>query len=315
MNDKKKFKTHEEQMNILKSKNLVFTHPKKDYKTLCKINYYVITGYKDLLLEGNDSKKYKEGSTFQELYELYNFDKKLKLIIFEILLEIEQEIKTAMAYEIGKNHGYRIEDYTNEKNYDLNNKFTIKTIGKLVDQLESYGKNNKALIHYKNKYGNIPIWVATKVITFGVIRDLYFVLAPNDKDRISRELFKEEVTRKRAITLHRYLQLLVDVRNICAHDEILYNHIHKSIKISDTKYHSCFNLKVDEDGNYIEGTKDLFALLIVIKHLTSKARYKRFIDKLDLIINAQARKGKSYSKEDLLKQMHLPSNFTDISRL
>ena len=310
----KTFKTFEEQKNILESRNLTFSRPIADMRVLSKTNYYLLTGYKSLLLKSRNPEIYKDGAMFEELYNLYLFDKELKMIFLDILLEIEQSIKTVIAYEISSKYGTKQSDYLNKENFDKSSPYLDSNIDKIKKQLRDFGKNNKAIKHYKDKYKNIPLWVAVKVLTFGVIHNLYSVMKPSDRDYIAKKVFVIDFDKKRSKNLNNFLQMLVDARNMCAHDEIFMNFMHGSIKIPNTKYHECFNLYKKGD-EYIEGRKDLFALLIAIKHFVSKTRYKQFVNKIDRLIFKHMKKVNSYTKEDLLKYMNLPDDFSMIKDL
>ncbi len=79
----KQFKTIEEQIQILKSRNLKIEDYNKTYKMLIKNNYYyLINGYKDLFLEKTTKEeKYLDNTRIEEIYALYIFDKKIKINI------------------------------------------------------------------------------------------------------------------------------------------------------------------------------------------------------------------------------------------
>lgn len=62
---------------------------------LMKNNYYVIMGYKSLFL--NKDRRYKENVSFESIYNLYLFDRKLKLLLLNALLDIENIIKTSIT--------------------------------------------------------------------------------------------------------------------------------------------------------------------------------------------------------------------------
>ena len=61
-----------------------------------KVNYYnLINGYKDPFLQlGTIYEKYISGSAINEIYALYEFDRKLRIITLEYILKIEKEIKS-----------------------------------------------------------------------------------------------------------------------------------------------------------------------------------------------------------------------------
>ncbi len=110
------------------------------------------------------------------------------------------------------------------------------------------------------------------------------------------------------------ISLLVDVRNMCAHDEILINFEHKRIDIFMPEL-NYFNLKVNKKGNIIQGRKDLFTVLISIKYLTNKTTYNRFMQNLEIRISKFLSKTGCISKEQLLDYMHLPINYYELKKL
>ena len=100
------------------------------------------------------------------------------------------------------------------------------------------------------------------------------------------------------------LHLLVDTRNDCGHDEIVFNHIHRRIKISKTPYHKIFN-------NPYQGTSDILAKLISIKCFLFKDKYNEFIDKFTKLLDDYINNS-TVGKDGLLREMHLPSNYEEL---
>ena len=71
-------------------------------------NYYnVINGYKELFCcrDENNNEKFINGTTFDELYALYCFDRELRSIIFKYTLQIENTLRTLISYVFSKYHG------------------------------------------------------------------------------------------------------------------------------------------------------------------------------------------------------------------
>ena len=78
----KVFKTIEEQLDILKSKNLIIDDYDKAKTTLLRENYFFLNGYRSpFLMTG--SKRFIDGSTFEELHALFTFDRYFRNIIFK----------------------------------------------------------------------------------------------------------------------------------------------------------------------------------------------------------------------------------------
>lgn len=96
----KVFRDTRTQIGILKSRGLTIKHPKFAKQIIRKVNYYnLINGYKDPFLQTSLSyEKYIIGSTIEEIYALYEFDRKLRIITLEYILEIEKAVKSLISH-------------------------------------------------------------------------------------------------------------------------------------------------------------------------------------------------------------------------
>ena len=85
----KEFKTLEEQIDLLKSRGLVFLDETFALTKLREDNYYsVINGYKDLFLDQNNQNKFITGATFEEIYSLFEFDRTIKNIFLDNIIVV-----------------------------------------------------------------------------------------------------------------------------------------------------------------------------------------------------------------------------------
>ena len=78
----KVFKTIDEQINLLKSRNLIIDDI-NSAKTILENNnyYYLINGYKNLFINSSiKTEKFIQGTTLEEIYNLYEFDRKIRII-------------------------------------------------------------------------------------------------------------------------------------------------------------------------------------------------------------------------------------------
>lgn len=92
----KEYKNNEEFIDYLISKNVIINDKEKALKNIEKYSYYsIINGYKAVFKDENNN--YKENTTFEEIFELYEFDKNIKAIFLKYILEIEVVIKSLMA--------------------------------------------------------------------------------------------------------------------------------------------------------------------------------------------------------------------------
>ncbi|WP_431810895.1 Abi family protein [Lysinibacillus capsici] len=107
----KPFKTHRQQLTILRGRGLRINNGSKALRILENESYYaVINGYKDhFLLKSPTGKNispetYITNATFDEIYELYSFDRDLRNAILEYLLKFESNIKSKIAYRFSEKY-------------------------------------------------------------------------------------------------------------------------------------------------------------------------------------------------------------------
>ena len=125
------FRTLDEQISILRSKNLVINDEEKTKQILLKENYFFISGYRHLLMKNYKDKNFIKGSTFEELYAIFNFDRHIRNICFKNILIIENNIKSKMrvytsddpnaAWDLKKDLSTGVICGYNIKHYDLLN--------------------------------------------------------------------------------------------------------------------------------------------------------------------------------------------------
>ena len=82
----KNFKTINEQIEILKDKGLIIEDESTTKDILLKENYFFIMGYRHLFMKSSKENKFIPGTTFEELYALFTFDRNFRNIIFKNVL-------------------------------------------------------------------------------------------------------------------------------------------------------------------------------------------------------------------------------------
>lgn len=306
----KVFRTIDEQLDILKSKGLVVEDYDRAKEILLRENYFFLNGYRSpLLISG--SKRFIDGSTFEELYALFSFDRYFRNIIFKNLLIVENNYKSIFSYVLSRKYGYKEKDYLNADNFDRNrekSKQINDLIRKLKRQIRINGYQHSATSHYINNYGYIPLWVGVKVLSFGLMGELFSILKQEDKDEIATYYNNID-----ADDLGDYLSILSNYRNLCAHEDILYNHETQKA-IGDTKYHKLLDIpKVDDE--YIYGKHDIFALIIILKKMLTFEDFKMMMNEIDYEIDWLSSKLKSIGVQKVLYRMGFPDNYKQISYL
>ena len=130
------------------------------------------------------TKKYKEGTTFNEIVALYGFDSNLRELFFKYLLQIERHMRSLMSY------------YFSEK----------------------YGESQTAYLD-ENNYNNIPLWVLSNVLTFGNLSKMYKVFPQSLQSKVCKNFGC--INRKQ---MEQFLSVLTKFRNVCAHGERLFTY-------------------------------------------------------------------------------------------
>ena len=178
-------------------------------------------------------------------------------------------------------------------------------LNKMKRQIRVNGRQHSATMHYLDNYGYIPLWILVKVLSFGIVSELYDILDESDQSEIAKH-YNLDVE-----TLVIYLSILSNYRNLCAHEDILYNHETQK-GIEETSVHDILNIpKVDDE--YIYGVHDIFALIIILKHLLTYSDFKMMMNEIDYEIDWLASKLSSIDVKKVLYRMGFPDNYKEIA--
>ena len=108
-----------------------------------------------------------------------------------------------------------------------------------------------------------------------------------------------------------YLSLLANYRNLCAHEDILYDHITQR-SIPDNKYHAFLDIPT-VDGEYIYGKNDLFAIIIILRQMLSDSEFSDLINEVSYEMDILDGKIDSVDTKSILNKIGFPDNWRDIS--
>ena len=306
----KTFKTLDEQIEILKNKGLVIENELYAKEVLLRENYFFFNGYRYPFIKSLDNKKYINGTKFEEQYSLFLFDRQLRNIIFKNVLIIENNIKSILSYQLSKKYGYKEKDYLSP--YNFNNSPSKKKqvndlLGKMKRQIRTNALQHTATQHYINNYGYIPLWVLVKVLSFGIVAELFSILNKEDQyDIVSiYDLGIEEFSN--------YLSILSNYRNLCAHEDILYeNKTQKSI--NDTKYHHLLNIPI-MNNEYIYGKNDLFAVVLIMKSFLKEDEVCDFVLEIKKSLENLEYNLRTIPIVKILDKMGFPENWEEIKEI
>ena len=308
---KKIFLTYDQQIDkLIKEKNLRIDDIAYAKEVLRQTSYYsLIGGYKDIF-KNSTTKKYKDGTRFEDIVELYYYDEGLRQLFLKYLIKVENEIKSEVSYYFTEKNGDNQSAYLDIKNYNYVGKKNQRDINSLINILRNYvtkSTDYQYINHAQKKYGNVPLWVLTNALTFGNISKMYMLLSQDIQSRISKNYLG--INESQMVSI---LTVLVKFRNVCAHGERLFTY--KTVdSIPDLPIHK--KLDITQKGKqYINGKNDLFAVVIALKYLLNDVWYKEFIKELKKVIDSYLRKHDSIQEQELYEKMGFPENWRKITR-
>ena len=274
----KPFITIDEQVNKLRSRGLIVADSAK-YILMRESYYAIINGYKEPFIDrelsgrANDD-RYTAGSTFEDIYSLFIFDRKLRNLTFEYLIQAEAALKTAVIYVFSEHHRndnafLNKDNFCIKKEYYNPNKYDYE-LKKLIDLMKDKVEEGKTdyIKYYRKHHDCIPLWVISNNMTFGNIIHFFELMKTQERTEVAKmvteavgrlgdkcsKYFGEVQIRKTSETLNKF-------RNACAHDERLY-----SMRVGKTPV-------------------SYFQMIWLLKHYLTATEFNAFIDKLQNLLN------------------------------
>lgn len=305
------FKTLDEQIEILKNKGLVIDDVDYAKKIILRENYFFLMGYRHLFMDSEKNNKFfLQGTTFRELYALFYFDRQLRNILFKNILIIENNTKSIFSYTLSQKYGYRENDYLKPNNYNQSPEKVRQVndlLRKMKRQIRINGNQHEATKHYINNYGYIPLWVVVKVLSFGIVSELYNIMKFNDQKEIAKE-YNIDVD-----SLLTFLPILANYRNLCAHEDILFEHKTQKV-IPDNIYHDALNIpKVNNE--YIYGKGDVFSVMLIFKFMLSKDDFRMLMNEISYEIDKLEGRLQTIKIDMVLNRMGFPVNYKVLSEI
>lgn len=324
----KPFKSLNTQLKILRRRNVIINNGSKAKDILSRENYYcLINGYKRIFIDEAETKKrnddwYKNGTTFENIYCLYEFDRDLRNIVLKYILKSEQSIKAKVSYFFSLEHPKEPFSYFNINNYQHDN---YPQATSLISQLSNVAKKHSdendlysPFPHYFREHQELPLWVLITKMTFGETVALFYNMPDSVKTIIIGTFIKEfhnhssfpliSPTKQHVKDFNNLLNALNRFRNICAHEDRLFdykavNSKGKFINVSYFYYPSSVSRVYD--GR-------VFDLILILRFFLTKRDYMNLILVLGKRINKLSEELSQPTFNKILIEMGFPKNWDDI---
>jgi abortive infection bacteriophage resistance protein len=217
----KSIKTIPEQIEILKSRNLIFEDESKAEQFLLGNNYYRLTGYwrKYQINSGEGENKFVDNTTLEKIVEIYELDILLRNILQKGIGIFEVCFRSRFAYytAISDLNGLLYSKPDSYINKIAENESRDKLLAKINKEIEY---SNERFIEDYKKDGNIPIWVAIEVLGFGTVSKMYSLWANKE---VTKQVIKNFNLFKDYYSTRHIIRSLVDLRNSCAHQKRIWD--------------------------------------------------------------------------------------------
>jgi len=204
--------TFQEQLQQLKDRGLSIRDEGQALHWLAQVSYYRLSAYSHPFRRDD---RFRDGTDFGDVIALYDFDRRLRLLMLDAIERIEVSVRTALTYEIG--HAFGPFGHVDSNNFAPG----FRHADFMVELAKEEGRARETFArHFRSKYtaeAHLPIWMATELISFGTLSQLYAHLSPAIRRAIASRYGVPEAV------FGNWLHTLSYVRNVCAHHKRLWN--------------------------------------------------------------------------------------------
>lgn len=218
--------TPQQHITLLKDRGLSISDETKAVSYLTNIGYFRLSAYFYPLLEfPKEQHRYKPDATFKKVMDMYRFDRKLRLLLFNEIEKIEVAIRSCITNYASLNFGnlFWLTDksfFSNEDKYQA----TLAVIDK-----EIQNSKEDFITHFNETYLEAypPAWMIAEIIPFGSLAHIFMNLKDNGlKKKIAQHFGLQ------APTFVSWLIVLGGLRNLCCHHARMWN---RELPISPTE--------------------------------------------------------------------------------
>jgi abortive infection bacteriophage resistance protein len=156
--------------------------------------------------------RFMPGTAFEDVLDLYNFDRELRLLSLDAIERIEVALRAAIVSQVAVRHGPHF--FLDPQYFDR--------VSTLVEFYQAASRENKhsAIKHYSQHYNTPelpPVWAVMEAITYGSLSRLFSGLKLAHRKSIALRFGYDETL---LVSWFRSVNL---VRNMCAHHTRLWN--------------------------------------------------------------------------------------------
>ncbi|MBV7531608.1 Abi family protein [Chitinophaga sp. sic0106] len=210
----------QDQINILQERKLVISNIPFAEHYLTHVGYYRLAGYWRIYQIDTVNHIFGDEITFEQVIELYNFDRNLRSLIFDAIESIEISLRTVMLQIMCEAYGM---DWFQQKKLAQHLNYWQENLDKIEDELDR--SKEDFVVHHDQVYGKKdfpPAWKVMQVLSFGTLSKIYSNITSTipEKNKIARALGMPNYK-----YLVSWLQTISILRNLCAHHSRVSNRV------------------------------------------------------------------------------------------
>jgi abortive infection bacteriophage resistance protein len=208
-------KTYQDQVELLRSRGMVIADPERAAFFLQHLNYYRLGAYWLPFEASHSPHKFRVGTTFEQVLDLYVFDRELRLLVLDAIERIEVSVRAQWAYQLAHRHGPHGYLDTSIAHRDSQWQNDHRDLSREVKRSEE-----TFIRHLLETYSEPlpPVWAVCEVMSLGLLSRWYANLKPMPTRRSIAGVYGLDEK-----TLQSWLHHLSHLRNVCAHHSRLWN--------------------------------------------------------------------------------------------
>jgi abortive infection bacteriophage resistance protein len=193
--------------------------------------------------------RFQPGTSFEQVVDLYEFDRQLRLEVLDGVERIEVALRTAVTYRFALVAGA----FGHTEPSHFRRSFDHAEWLRRVE--EEIARSHETFVrHYQMRYDghpHLPLWMATEVMSFGALSKLFKYVVSGVQREVAEPFgVHHEV-------LASWMHMITVVRNICAHHARLWN---RQLGVSP-------KLPARDPRWVVPSSDRLFAVLLILRHM------------------------------------------------
>ncbi|MBQ3657222.1 MAG: Abi family protein [Bacteroidales bacterium] len=244
-----------QQIQQLKDRGLIIADDDFASRILSNVSYFRLANYMRTCEIDLATHQFKQGTTFESIIKMYDFDTELRNLLFTAIQTIEISFRTKLIHIFSQTYGafwYVDMNLTNDGRKFLENLSAL-------DREISRSKEDFIKEHFQkyDKPAFPPVWKSLELATFGILSKFYFNFADIKlKKQIARELGLPQ-----HLILESWITTISAMRNYCAHHSRIWNRSFPSVPELPK------NLKNSWITDFSFPTNKVYAQIVIIAYL------------------------------------------------